>query len=413
MLFWAREEFGTYRVDIDVLFGRELIGRGHEIDFVMQAATPDVEPGAHAWCGRTVYVGRAAGQGTVARFLRHLYVFWHDLRCLRLARADRYDAIQFRDKFLIAAIGILVARLRGLKYFYWLSFPYPEDDFLRARTGATRYPLLVRMRGHLAAWLLYRWILPRATHSFVQSAQMKQDIVARGVAPECMTPVPMGIDLNDIPRETRTQDARPDGAFVVGYLGTLTADRHLEVLIDMLAELRNGGAAARLLLIGDAIERADREALIERAQALGVADHLEITGMLPRVQALQMIRQVHVAMSPYFPNPLLLSTSPTKLVEYLALGIPVVASEHPEQRAILRVTRAGVCAPWGSRHFARSVRWLMGRSGEELKSMGERGQSWVREHRTYKRIADDLEQQYTELLFSSPDRRNRGMIVDG
>ena len=71
------------------------------------------------------------------------------------------------------------------------------------------------------------------------------------------------------------------------------------------------------------------------------------------------------------------------------------------------------CAPWGSRHFARSVRWLMGRSGEELKSMGERGQSWVREHRTYKRIADDLEQQYTELLFSSPDRRNRGMIVDG
>ena len=34
----------------------------------------------------------------------------HDFRCLRLARKDRYDAIQVRDKFVVAAFAALAAR---------------------------------------------------------------------------------------------------------------------------------------------------------------------------------------------------------------------------------------------------------------------------------------------------------------
>src|SRR5690606_25480530 len=38
MLFFVREAFPTFRVDVDILFGNELLGRGHQIDFVMQGA---------------------------------------------------------------------------------------------------------------------------------------------------------------------------------------------------------------------------------------------------------------------------------------------------------------------------------------------------------------------------------------
>jgi hypothetical protein len=37
MLFFVREGFPAHRVDVDVLFGRELLERGHQIDFIMQA----------------------------------------------------------------------------------------------------------------------------------------------------------------------------------------------------------------------------------------------------------------------------------------------------------------------------------------------------------------------------------------
>jgi glycosyltransferase involved in cell wall biosynthesis len=396
MLYWTREEFPTFRVDIDVLFGRELLGRGHAIDFVMQAAAPGTRPGEHPWQGRTVHVGSTAVGGKLSAFLRHWRAFRHDLRCLSLARRERYDAVQFRDKFLIAAIGLFVARARGLKYFYWLSFPYPEADRVHARDGDTRFPFLANVRGMLSAWLLYKVILPRCDHAFVQSARMRQDIMAQGVPAERMTPVPMGIDLDDLP-DLAPADRRGDG-LLLGYLGALNADRRIDMLIDMLAQLRAEGHPVRLLLVGDAYERADREALQARARSLGVAQYLEITGALPRLEALQRMRGVDIALSPYFPTPMFLSTSPTKLMEYLALSLPVVASEHPEQRAILSASGAGVCAPWGARYFARSVRWLLRQGPAQCATMGARGRVWVEQHRTYRRIADEVEGNYLQLL---------------
>jgi len=397
MLYWTREAFPTFRVDLDILFGRELLGRGHAIDFVMQAASTRIAPGAHSWCGRTVFVGPTAEGGPLSAFLRHLRAFWHDLKSLHLARRRNYDAIQFRDKFIIAAIGVLVARARRLKLFYWLSFPYPEDDRLRASLRLTRYPRFVKLRGAVTAWLLYRWILPHADYIFVQSARMKADIGAQRISSEKMVPVPMGIDLNDIQTEPFGA-SEPGTDIVLGYLGALNADRHIEMLVDMLAHLQVDRPAVRLLLVGDAFNRADHEALLQRAQQHGVLGRLEITGSLPRADALRRMRAVHIALSPYYPTPTLLSTSPTKLVEYLALGIPVVASEHPEQRLILRESGAGVCAPWGARYFARSVRWLLRQGPETLAEMGSRGRSWVQHYRTYSRIADDLEATYINLL---------------
>jgi glycosyltransferase involved in cell wall biosynthesis len=390
-LYWTREEFPTFRVDIDVLFGRELLGRGHAIDFVMQAAAPSMAPGPQRWHSRTVFVGPTATGSLFSRFAKHWLAFWHDLKSLRRARTADYDAIQFRDKFLIAAIGLIIARARGLRYFYWLSFPYPEADRLHAHSGETRFPILVNLRGIASAWLLYRWILPRCDHAFVQSARMKQDITAHRIAPKSLTPVPMGIDLDDIPATEHIESTKSDGNVVLGYLGALNADRHIDILLDMLADLRRDQTSVRLLLVGDAAERTDREALQQRAQNLGVSEFLEITGSLPRLEALQRMRVVHIALSPYFPTPMF-------LFEYLALGLPVVASEHPEQRAILRDSGAGICAPWGARYFARSVRWLLHRGPAGRAAMGTLGRTWVKEHRTYSRIADELEHKYLELL---------------
>jgi glycosyltransferase involved in cell wall biosynthesis len=408
LLYWTREEFPTFRVDVDVLFGKELIRRGHHIDFVMQADRPDIPTGPQPWRGRTVYVGKTATGSTVARFTKHWHSFWHDLVSLvKLARRDRYDAIQFRDTFVVASLGILVARWRGLKYFYWLSFPYPEADIHHADAGETRFPALARLRGRLSAWLLYRWILPRADHAFVQSDRMKQDIMREGIAAEKMTPVPMGIAEEDIQRMPAAVDRPASDEVVLGYLGALNADRHIETLVDTLALLRRDRIPARLLLVGDAFDLADRQALQARAVELGVADHFEITGNLPRDEALRRMLDVDVAFSPYYPVPIFLSTSPTKLVEYLALGIPVVANHHPEQKAILRASGAGISTPWGPRYFARGARFLIAAGKARRRELGRTGREWVMQNRLYRTIGDHVEARYFAML-ADPTSRTGG-----
>lgn len=187
-------------------------------------------------------------------------------------------------------------------------------------------------------------------------------------------------------------------ALRIGYLGTLDASRRLEVLVDTLAILHRQGVPATLLLVGDSVSRQDRQRLTGRAEELGVARHLEITGMLPRREAMQRILEVDIAVSPIHRTPILDVGSPTKLVEYLAMRLPVVANSHPEQRQILAATRAGVCVPWGARHFARGILWLARQPAAVRAEMADRGQAWVMQHRTYRTLSRDLESRYQALL---------------
>jgi glycosyltransferase involved in cell wall biosynthesis len=398
MLYFVGESFPSYRSDIEVLFGRELLGRGHQIDLVMPAGAQAQPTGAQPWHGRTVWVGpTAAGTGAWQRLRRLWLAFWHDLRCIRAARADRYDAVQIRDKFFFAAVLVCAARLKGLKFFYWLSFPEPESQLLRVQERTARYPIATFLRGRLSGWLLYRWILPLCDHAFVQSEQMRRDIAAHGIDDRKLTPVPMGVAATDV-RAMRAAPGPGSGTLTLAYLGTLNSQRRLEVLIEMLAELRGSGQAVRLLFVGGSDEASDAPRLEHRALELGVRDDIEITGFLPREEALARVQEADIGLSPFYPTPVLRSTSPTKLIEYLALGLPVVANDHPEQRLILRESRAGVCVPWGGRYFARGVAWLATRSAEERRQLGESGRQWVLKHRTYARIADELEQKYRELL---------------
>jgi glycosyltransferase involved in cell wall biosynthesis len=411
LLCFVREPFPTFRVDLSVLFGQELLGRGHHIDFVMQAASERQKTGRQPWNTATVWVGKTNdGEGVVYRLVDQVLSLLHDLRCLWLVSPARYDAVQVKDKVFLAPLIYFVARLRGLKFFYWLSFPMPDAQLLRADDPSTSFRPLIRLRARCAKWLLYRWLMPRADHVFVQSEQMKQDVLAYAIPADRVTPVPMGVpkeELQDLGDDARSHESAPGSALDVVYLGTIARARRLEVLVDTLTELRRMGTDARLTVIGDGDGPRDREFLERYAAAAGVSDIFSITGFLPRSQALERVRHADIGLSPFFPVPILLSTSPTKLVEYMALGVPVVANEHPEQRRVLHASRAGVCVPWGGRYFAKGIRFLAETGRERRREMGLRGRRWVREHRAYDVIAGELEQKYCELLGVELHQSNR------
>jgi glycosyltransferase involved in cell wall biosynthesis len=259
------------------------------------------------------------------------------------------------------------------------------------------------LRGRVSAWLLYKWVLPRSDYVFSQTDRMKENICAYGIDPAKVSPIVTGFGLREI-EPIRRPPPSTDKPPVLAYLGTLSADRHLEVLVDMLASLRAQGMEAKLLLIGDADRSRDRAMLERRAAEQGVAHQLEITGMLPHAQALARIADVDICLSPIYRSPIFDVGSPTKMIEYMALGMPIVANDHPEQQQILRESRAGVCVPWQPRHFARAVRWLMQRSPAERAEMGARGRAWVEANRTYARIADDVERACIRVLRSSLNR---------
>ena len=112
----------------------------------------------------------------------------------------------------------------------------------------------------------------------------------------------------------------PDAGYLV-YVGDITAERGAWDMVEaagLLAERRP------LRLVGRCPEDLAR-GLQARAVALGV--ELEIMGPLPHFQAMEAAAGASAGFSLLHALPNYVGSMPTKVIEYLALGVPVVASD--------------------------------------------------------------------------------------
>jgi glycosyltransferase involved in cell wall biosynthesis len=398
LLFISSDRFEPFRVDVRILFAQELVRRGYRIDWILQSENACNKSYRTQWRGGDAWVGKTdLGTTRLARLRKHVYAILNELRMFRLLRTKSYDCIVVKDTFITPLFALLAGRLNGVPVFYWLSYPFPEDSLLLAREGKARYPVFYLFRGLLFRFLLYRIILPHARHVFVQSEQMKLDVAAEGIAADTMTAVPMGVDIAGIPwsgpRPLRTPGRPP----TLLYLGTLAKVRRLDFLIRVLALVRSEVPDAQLVLVGDGDDPSDRELLEAEAARLGVTEAVRCTGFIPMRSAWEIATDADVCLSPFYPTPILNSTSPTKLIEYMALGRPVVATDHPEQRLVIGASGAGLCVPWDEAEFAAAVVKLLA-DRALAEEMGVRGRRYVEKARDYRAIARLVDETFRAHL---------------
>jgi glycosyltransferase involved in cell wall biosynthesis len=397
LLVVSSDTFPPSRVDVSVLFGEELAGRGHRIDWILQSEADCPRAYTVAWGGGQVWVAPSNhSHSLLGRLKKHVAGIWNDARVFGLLRGERYDAIEVKDKFIAGLFGALAARLYGKRFIYWLSFPIPEFYLTKARDGLAPYPILYRIRGVIFDVLLYRILLPAADHVFVQSEQMRRDVAARGIPLSKLTAVPMGIKLDERASIPTTRSRIPAGQPCFMYLGALGRERRIDFVLRVLTRVRAAMPHVRLYLVGKGESPEDEAFLQQEIQRLGVSDAVTLTGQLPQQEALRYVQDADVCVSPFYPTPILNSTSPTKLVEYMAMGKAVVANTHPEQQLLIDQSGCGYCVPYEEQAFADAIVALL-QAPELARSLGERGRRYVIEHRSYKVIAGRVEREMLRI----------------
>ncbi|MDZ5455581.1 glycosyltransferase family 4 protein [Azohydromonas lata] len=398
LLYITEDTFPPYRVDVVELFARQLVSRGYTIDWVMDVNKPQPGLGSETqWLGSRVFLARnEAGSGFLGRLSRNFKGLLNDLRILRLARGGQYHVIQVRDKFFAGLVAALAAKLTGARFVFWMSYPLAESKLQLAQNPRARYRWLLKLKARLMMASLYHGILPAADHVFVQSERMKQDVVARGVDPQRVSPVPMGIRADKVGEPA---DAKPPSteAPLLLHLGIILRIRSPEFLLRVLQRVRQRYPRATLAFVGEGQAPADRQALEDEIDRLGLREAVTVTGFLPMEQAWEWVQRADVCISPFAPIPVLQSTSPTKLIEYLAMAKCVVANEHPEQSLVLEQSGAGRVVAWDEDAFAAEICRLLDEP-QQAQAMASRGPKWVREHRTYDVIAQQVDAAYRRLV---------------
>jgi len=400
-LYLAPNKFPPRHVDVSILFGKEIVSYGHSVDFLLQSKDPCNKSYQTKWNNMRVYVGATdAGKRLFNRGRKRFFDLLNNLKAFSLIRRERYDFIQVKDRFISAVIVMIAAKKYKVKYFYWLSYPFPEANLFNVREGFSRYPIIHLFRGYLYKFLLYRIILPNADHIFVQSDQMKKDIRAQGIDERKLTPVPMGVLLESVPYDPSSAPLDKDmqGEKSIVYLGTMIRTRKMDFLIKVFSKVTQKEPNTRLYMVGEGDDPEDLTVLKDLSSELGVAKQVTFTGFLPMHEAWNYVRHAVVCVSPFYTTPILCSTSPTKLIEYMAMGKPVVANDHPEQRKIIQESGGGLCVPYEVDAFSDAIVEIL-RNPKQAFLMGRRGRKYVEHNRSYDKIGRMLEQSYFSLCY--------------
>jgi glycosyltransferase involved in cell wall biosynthesis len=285
-----------------------------------------------------------------------------------LAGTDPFDLVYERHA-LYAHGAMEAAAARGIPSVLELNAPLIDEQD-RHRRLERRDAAIDSARRAFAA----------AGHVAAVSHGAAAYALDHGAAAHRVSVVPNGVN----PARFPTTDG-PAGPFTVGFLGTLKPWHDTATLIAAFALLRAKYAPdARLLVVGDG---PDRGHITARLEALGLSDAAHLTGAVPAADVAHWLGRMHVAVAPYSAaQPFYFS--PLKIYEYMAAGLPVLASRVGDLPQVLDGGRLGrLVEPDDPEALAQELAHLAW-DAPLRDALGGTARAHVVEHRTWDAVAD-------------------------
>jgi len=292
---------------------------------------------------------------------------------------EGFTRIHISTPGTVGLLGLLIARLM---------------DIPVAGTYHTEIPQYVRSLTNdefleKAAWSYMIWFYGQMEEVMVPSAGTREQLVSRGLPPERMKPLPRWVDTDVYSPEMRNPSFWKSrgiglGRFVLLYVGRVSREKGLAMLVSAFKELVDSGAALELAVIGDGPYREEMEASLTGYPTI-------FTGYLAGEQL-----QRGYASADLFVFPSATDTFGNVVLEAQASGLPVVVSDQGGPRELMIDGETGAVFQAGVKNsLTAAIRALIS-DPERLSLMGQSARRFTLSN------APDSSQTYSTILHLDP-----------
>jgi glycosyltransferase involved in cell wall biosynthesis len=293
--------------------------------------------------------------------LEFLYASWIYLR-------HGFDVIQGCNPpdniFLIA----LPFKLLGIKYIFDHHDANPELYVSKYGRVDGVYRILLSLEK-----LCYR-------HSDVVMAtneSYRNMAISRGrIRPENVFVVRNGPDLQTF-KPVSPKPARKHGKpYLIGYVGNMNFQDGLDILLDVAKHVQEiGRCDVHFTCVGRGPEL---KKLREMVQQMGLEDSVDFTGRVSDQDLIEILSTADVCVNPDRPSEMNDVSTMIKIMEYMALGKPIVQFDSKEGRFSAQEASLYASKEDGAAGFADKIVWLLDRP-EKRREMGEFGRKRIEE----------------------------------
>jgi colanic acid biosynthesis glycosyl transferase WcaI len=293
------------------------------------------------------------------------------LRGLTLARPD--VVIATSPQLLVGLSGWWIAFTRQIPFVFEVRDLWPES--LIAVGAGSESSLLYHALGAIAKFLYQRAdlivvVAPAFKEHLIRHWRIpveKIAVVENGVETSLFAPATPA--ANDALR----QELAAEKKFLVSYIGTMGNAHGLETLLDAAAQLRTQNPDVLFLLIGEGAEKARIKSL---AESRGL-DNVRFLDQQPREQIPSFISASDACLVLLKKMEVFKTVIPTKMLEFMSCGRPVILGVDGQARQIVEEAGAGLAIePENAEALAAAINQLA--ADRELgESLGRKGREHI------------------------------------
>lgn len=359
---------------------RALIRAGHQVRVVCANRGGD---SGNGWKDLDIVEVSPLASKTIGFDLRHL-LFNRRFSAEVLRQVGQFKPDVLYERFsLYSTTGHSISRRTDLPRLLEVN-AFLSDE----QQGRIHFPPLAKA--------IDRYIVRNARHVVVVSEPLKKDVAELGIPVENIHKMPMCADILHFHPDKSGDSIRRkygfEGRYVAGYVGTLTGWHGINMLYDVARIMAGQMKEFAFFLVGGDEAKVARHR--EKAAELGLQDHFVFAGSVPYSEVPEHIRAMDVTLVP----DTTFWSSPTKLFEYQASGVPTVA---PRYAAVVEAMEEGVegllFEPRDCEQFAKCLLELA-RDPERRRMMGENARKRVVQTHSIDQQIKQVVRLYEEML---------------